>query len=150
MKTFKILKEDVKNFMPKLLVQNSFDGFEVRTCEVHTFAKFEITANLTKNEEDVLTWERLKPYVYNIIKGNVLPKTIKVVFSVPKEELATINENFSSGFLNLIYENGEIIFTTGTSTKTFTLNKEADIFFEEYIEKFFRTEKIIAVDIEQL
>ncbi len=150
MKTFKILKEDVKGFMPKLLVQNTFDSFEVRQCEVHTFAKFEISANLTKSEEDVLTWEKLKPYVYNIIKGNVLPKTIKVVFNVSKEALGEINENLSSGFLNLIYENGEIIFTTGTSTKTFTLNKEYDVFFEEYIEKFFRSAGIVAVNIEQL
>ncbi len=150
MKTFKLLKEDVKNFMPKLLVNNSFDAFLIRQAEINSFAKFEMSAILSKGEDDDLYWERLKPYIYNIIKGNVLPKSMKIVFNLDKEEIAKISENFTACFLNLNYENGEVIFTTGTSTKTFDINRSDDILFDEYIDMFFELNKIPAIDINKL
>ncbi len=148
MKTYRISEENVKGFMPKLLVQNTFDKFEAREVVVDTFAKFEISANLTKNIEEVMTWETLKPYVYNIIKGNVLPKSIKVVFALQREEMIELSENFSACFLNMNYENNEISFTTGTSSKTFTLSKDADKYFEEYIQKFFLESGIPAFEVD--
>ncbi len=150
MRTFKLFKEDIKHFMPKLLVNTTFDKFEVRNIEINSFAKFSIESNLTKNEEDIISWETMKPYVYNIIKGNKQPKSLKVVFNLSKEEMTKISENFSACFLNIIFENGEVLFTTGSSTKTFSLNKEDEILFDEIIESFLVSSQIPAVDINKL
>lgn len=150
MKIYKIQKEDVKGFMPKLLINNVFDNFEVRQVEIHSFAKFEINSNLTKSEDDILTWEILKPYVYNIIKGNILPKNIKIVFCLRKDIMSNLSESFSACFLNMNYDNGEVFFTTGTSKKTFNLNKSDDLLFEEMVGNFFNKNGIFAIDVDKI
>lgn len=150
MKTYKIFKEDIKIFMSKLFVQNSFDDFEVRLLEINSFANFKIETNLSKNEENTIYWEKIKPYGFNIIKGSVLPKTIKVILNVKKEEIENISEKLASGFLNIAYENDEVLFTTGTSTKEFTLDKSYESMFEDYIKSFFELHKIPAIDTDKL
>lgn len=151
MQSYKILKTDVKSFMPKLLVKDTFDLFEVRNVEIVSFAEFSINSILTKKEdEEVLTWEKIRPIVYNIIKGAVLPKQIKVVFCLKKDELINISDNLSSCFLNLLYENEEVMFTTGTSQKTFSLEKKEDIIFDEFVEKYFKDNEIMAINVKKL
>lgn len=145
MKTYKIEKNDIKAFMGKLFVQEVFDNFEVRAVEINSFAKFQIEANLTKSEEDTIFWDKLKPYAFNIIKGSVLPKQIKIVFGLKKEDMEILSPNFSSCFLNMNYENDEVLFTTGTSSKVFSLNREEDVLFEEYIKNFFELHQIPAI-----
>lgn len=150
MKTYKIFKEDIKLFMSKLFVQNAFDDFEVRLLDINSFANFKIETNLSKNEDNSVYWEKIKPYGFNIIKGSVLPKCIKIIFNVKKEEIENISDKLASGFLNVTYENDEVLFTTGTSTKEFTLDKMHEELFEEYIKNFFELFEIPALDMDKL
>ncbi len=149
---FKITESDVKAFMGILFKNTIFDFFEVRELEVATFSKFYINGILDKDYLDgslskevtrnYSTWEELKPYVFNIIKGNKRPKVIKIVFSMPIEKLGEIHQNASALFLNIVFENEEIQFTTANSEKVFSMDRSVDGVWDDYIKKFFKDNNI--------
>lgn len=148
MQYYKILDSDIKGFMAKLLAKDTFDFFLVRSVSVISFAEFSINSILSK-EEDNLFWEKVRPFVYDIIKGKDMPKEIKIIFSIKNETLLELSQNLASAFLNLHYENKdglqEIILTTGSSQKTFAIGKKEEIAFVEYIENFFKNADISVV-----
>jgi len=147
--TFSI--DDVKIFMNALFKQETFDKFEVRGVEISSFTKFNISGNLNtvnseKNEpkRNYCTWEQLRPYVLNIIKGNEKPSYIKIIFSLSVEESLNLHSNASALFLNMHFANDTITFTTGTAQKEFVLDKSLDYVWEDYIKKFFNANGFVS------
>ena len=143
MLVFSIEKDEIKNFMNKLLIEEAFDRLEVRIFEVETIVKYEITGNINKDyifegeNRHFVKWKELKPYIRSIIKGDKKPKYMKMVFSLEESSVLSLCENAKAMFLNINYSNDEIIATTGTSQKTFSLTKMEDKIWEDAVLKFF-------------
>lgn len=143
---------DNKIFMNMLLKENIFDNFEVRNIEIHTFAKFEISGLIDKTyfslaEQEFIThkyciWKDLKSIVFQMIKGNKLPKFIKIIFSYEDSKVNEICENAAALFLNIIFENNKIVCTTGCSEKNFSLDKKVENEWDLHIKEFFKTNNI--------
>lgn len=130
---------DTKNFMAKLFKEETFDSFDLVNIEILSFASFEI-----KQKQENIPWKSIRPFSFSVIKSGTTPKSIKIVFSLSKEESESIqiDTNF---FLNIYYtsgEDGQLIATTGTSMKTFSLDKSGDHMWEDYITKFLKENKI--------
>lgn len=138
---------DTKEFMNLLLKQNRFDDFCIRNIDIVTFALFQMDGTKNKEyyslaeqeliQENYCYWKELKPYVFQIIKGQKLPKYIKIVFSVPaqkQKEICTVPANY---FLNVLFEKNTVICTTGCSLKTFTMDKSAEFVWDKWVETFF-------------
>ena len=121
-------KNGVKEFMSRLLKEDLFNDFEARTVEILTGHK--ITIDATSN---ISAWNETRPLVYEIIKHCPKPKQIKIVFSYTKE----IHTNAAALFLNLVYENDGICFTTATSQKEFVLDKGIDFAWDNFVREFF-------------
>mgnify|MGYP003194909720 FL=1 len=151
MLVFYINGKEVKNFMHKILIENCFDDFDVRNVEIQSFAKFNIDGKANKSFleaegvdpntlEDVYfsKWGRIRPYIFEFIKGKIKPSYMKFIISANNELLTQISDNASALFLNFVFENDKVVCTTGTSQKTFALNKELDIAWEEYVRNFFK------------
>ena len=117
----------VKAFMHSLLKTKTFDKFNIKSVEIITFAKFSIAP------KEITSWDRLKPYVLNIVKGKTLP-SMKIVFSLNKESILKENTDF---FLNLYFSENRLSFTTGTASREFTLDKSASQVWEDYVKDFF-------------
>ncbi|MCL1936603.1 MAG: DUF5721 family protein [Defluviitaleaceae bacterium] len=133
--------EDKKNFMKKLFKENIFDNFFVTYIEIVNFANFEI-----KTKQNPQSWQILKPYAYNIIKGNETPKSMKIIFTLSEEISNKINPDYEF-FLNLYFQN-ELYFTTGTSPKKFTLDKSINYIWEDYVKNFMNKNLIQYISIE--
>ncbi len=155
MYAFVIAESEMKTFMNKLLRGNAFDEFEIRGVEVHSFAKFEISAALDKDylpeaERETgrrfLTWPELKPYIFNIIKGTRRPKHMKFVFSLPAAQVEALHPKAAAYFLNLTFDGDGVFGTTASSEKSFTMDKTIDIAWEEYVRKFFAAQGIGIMD----
>lgn len=144
MYAFYIEGEDVKNFMNKLLRENTFDGYELRNVEIENIAKFEIDGSINRdylNEDEDRSfcyWSEIKGYVFEIIKGNRLPKVFKVVLSLTADKVEILHPNGAAMFINIMFENDRVNFVTGTSQKNFSLDKGVDVAWEEYVHKFFK------------
>ena len=148
MRAFKISDINIKIFMHKLLKEDTFDNFEIRGIEICSFTKFEISGVLNDNEQSddikvkFCRWENLKPYVFQIIKGNRKPSSIKIIFSLPSDEVDALHTNASALFLNMIFNGTEVVLTTATSQKTFSLDKVIDTFWSDHVAAFFDKNEI--------
>ena len=148
---FKIIASELKNFMNLLLREDTFDQFEARDVEVVNFTKFLISGieeEISEGEEDgqrrkICSWSVLRPYIFHIIKGEKRPKLIKIAFSPPPSSWASIHPNGSAFFLNMQYNGEEVLFTTAVSEKSFSLDKQVEAAWEEYVKEFFRSKHIV-------
>ncbi len=139
-----VFNSDVKTLMGKLLREETFDFFEVRGVEVVSLTRFEISGVLNKEfateketERNFCTWGELKPIVFSLVKGKVQPRHMKIVFSFPSEKVASLHENASAYFLNMHFENGDVMFTTASQEKVFKMDKSLDTCWDEFVKKFF-------------
>ena len=144
MLVFSIEEYEVKNFMQKLLKEDSFDKLDVRNISLETIVKYDILGNINKDylkeDEDryFVKWKELKPYIVSLIKGNIKPKFFKIVFSLDDKSINNLCDNANAMFLNIIYQNNVITGTTGTSQKAFSLDKKEDKIWEDIVLKFFQ------------
>lgn len=142
---------DTKSFMNLLLKGDTFDAFSFRQGELTTFASFIIEGKrnmdfYTAEEQEAglsryVRWEEMRPFVFQAIKGNKLPKSIKLVFSLAEEKLANL-PNTKAAFLNILFKEHTILCTTAISQEAFSLDKSSERLWEEYILKFFKKNAI--------
>lgn len=142
---------DIKTFMSELLVHDLFDMFLVSELEIITSNKVTISGKLYKDfyssdELDIVSdrdhsfWKEIKPLAFNLIKGNKMPLSMKIILMLPPSSVESILEEANLGlnlsdinglFLNIIFEKGELMCTTGSSVKVFTLDKSLDNIWDE-------------------
>lgn len=153
---------DVKAFMSSLLIQSIFDNFLISEADIHTFHQVHIDGKLNRDfynsdELELLgdrkysLWSEIKPFVYSLVKGNKLPKAIKVVMLLSpvntenvlkKSGLAFTPEEVNGLFLNIRYEKNVLTLTTGTSLKTFTLDKSLEHIWDSDLKLFLKHHEI--------
>lgn len=144
MYAFYIDKKEVKDFMNCLLKSDSFDEFEIFSLNINTLVSISIEGAINRDflEEETdryyCTWQELKPIVYNIIKGKKAPSQMKIVMSMPRKALQQLHSNCKTAFLNIIYENDIVTFTTGSSQINFSLDKTHENAWNKYVEDFFK------------
>jgi hypothetical protein len=92
--------------------------------------------------EGFITWEQAKPIVMAIIKNGAKPQYIKIIFSADTETVNNMHNNAQALFLNMIYENNQVIFTTASSQKQFELDKSLDVNWDKWINSFFKHHNI--------
>lgn len=156
MTALKIL--EVKEFMKNLLLLDTFDEFWLSEMEILTASRFQLDGRRNQGwydtrEQETLkgqtyrSWGSLKPFAFQVIKGNKTPQFMRGVFLLAKDrETELFQENDIDGlFLNLKYERDELTLITGTSRKTFTMDKSLDQEWDQYICSFLK-EKGIAYE----
>ena len=152
-------KSYVKTFMGKLLREDLFDSFEARLVEISTTTRITIDGAIEASNMDtaeteaaspikaVFTlWGSTRPLVYEIIKLCAKPRQIKIIFAyhAPQE----IHTNAAALFLNFVYENDGVTFTTATAQKQFEMDKSLDTEWDEHIREFFANTGIDVADRE--
>ena len=94
------------------------------------------TGNLSIHSENILP----------IIKTSAKPKLVKIVFSYKAQDAAAIHANAAALFLNMVYENDTVSFTTATAQKEFALDKSLDDSWGEWVRGFFVRKNIVVFD----
>ncbi len=141
MKALKVL--EVKAFMSQLFLGEAFDSFLLYELEIQTANQFKINGRLSHKwydsdelesigDREYSFWKELRNLTFQIIKGNKSPQSMKIVFSLPKENVKKVLERSGSSFLpeqveglflNIKYENGGLHLITGSSVKIFSMDK---------------------------
>lgn len=155
---------EVKSFMNKLLLTDTFDHFLVTEAAVTTFNTFHMDGSLKKEfftteeleDEDLREraysyWKDLRPFCLDIIKGQRTPLHFKMVFALSSSNIEKLLTGqglpFTSGdieglFLNITYRNSTLTCTTGTSMKLFTLDRSLEQSWDQMVLKFFKSKSI--------
>ena len=156
MKSYEV--EDIKTFMNELLINDKFDSFYMYESRIKTKLDYYISGkvNLEFFEKDELElleepceytcWKDVKNLVFDLIKGKRLPISFKVILMFNRdniERLLKMNDismevtNVGALFYNIYYEKGKLSITTGTSLKTFTMDKSIEHIWDETVEKYY-------------
>ena len=145
----------IKGFMGRMLREDMLDEFEVRGVEIGVDIRISINGALEAVTEDetpkpqgFTTWGALRPLVYTIIKSCPKPKLLKIVFSYSAKDAHQLHTNAAALFLNMVYENDNLSFTTATAQKEFALDKTLDNSWDEWVRGFFIQKNITVTDRE--
>lgn len=154
MKNYEI--EDIKSFMNELLVNEKYDSFYLYEIRLKTSLDYYISGKINKEfydteeerEElyDYVSWGEIKHTVFELIKGNRLPISFKVILMFNRENIERIiemnnlpirPEDVSNLSMNIYYEDGNLIVTTGSSLKIFTLDKTLEHLWDDTVGKYY-------------
>ncbi len=152
---------EVKDCMQKLLLSDTFDHFSFIEGSITTFNKFTFDGYLKKeyfSEDDsevtlneYSMWGDVRDYCYQIIKGKRTPLQFKFIFSLSNENIAKFVsrdlphlsiEEIQGLYLNFQYEQGRLDCITGTSTKTFSMDKSLDNLWDDTAKKYLKSKQI--------
>lgn len=152
---------DTKSFMTKLLAQDVFDTFLFSEGSVTTFTTYSVDGSwhpdfFGENEQArQLTWKRMRPVIFDIIKGKHTPIHMRIVLKLAdynvesllkNSGLAITKEQVDGLFLNLTYSKDEVSITTGTSLLIFTLDKSLDHVWDDMVLRFLKSRGIDVKD----
>lgn len=154
--------KNIKNFMNKLLLQDTFDPFLVSEASITTFTTFSISGDLRKEFFDPeqtdleeytsrtqVSWKEVRPFCLSVIKGKRPPLSFKFVFQLPPEEITQLleetdlpiqPEDVYGLFFNCQYHSEMLTLTTGSSMKIFTLDRSLDQAWDQKLTAFLEKE----------
>lgn len=161
--------QDIKDFMSKLLLGNAFDSFWLSEASITTSVSYTIDGFLHSEfydtqEAELLQeegrtyalWRDMKPFCFSVIKGKKTPLSFKIVFMLSKKntqkllassKLSYQLEDIFGLFVNFQFDGQYLTCTTGTSLKTFSLDKSLDRVWDEMILKFFKQQQISCLSV---
>ena len=155
MKQFEI--EETGKFMSELLTGERYDSFYLFEARIKADIDYSINGKINKDfydsdekdimeAEEYISWKKIKPVVYGFLKGDKLPLSLKLILMFNRENITRlvemnnlpISENdIGALFFNVLYEKGSLTVTTGTSVKTFSLDKTLDHVWDSTVEKYY-------------
>ena len=100
-------------------------------------------------------WEDVQAQCFSIIKGKRTPLNFKIVFQLSSSNvekllsqsgIALKPEDIYGLYLNCQFDGKQLLCTTGTSLKIFTLVKQLDRVWDEMVRKFFRKNQVAFED----
>ncbi len=155
---------EVKQFMAKLLAQNTFDDFILREMELSTFVNYSVNGKLNEafyTPEELeergagryALWSEIRSIAYSMIKGNKTPLTLKIVFQLPPDRTDALiaqsggrikQEEVGGLYMNVRFENNELHIITGTAIKTFTLDKTLEQEWDKEVVRILKEQSIVS------
>lgn len=139
---------NIKDFMSKLLLSPTFDHFLLQEATIVNGASYVIDGHFNKklynSEEaesfdigdlDFFPYEKLRGNCLQLVKGKHTPGYFKFVFLLSPQNLENTlkalqssysTSDISGMFLNIKFQVGSLIITTGISYTSFNLDKTLD------------------------
>ena len=162
MRLFQI--QDQKEFMKQLLMGDGFDTFLLSEASITTFATFMIDGRfhadfLPASEQEMLgaektgytLWSRTRPYFYSLMRGKNTPLNFRIIFRLAEHNVETMlkkggltltKEDIDGLFLNIGFDGKSLSCTSGTSLKSFSLDKSVERAWDELVERFLKSRGI--------
>ena len=149
MQSFQI--QDLKDFMKKLLILDTFDTFLVSEVTVTTFATFHVdgsfhtdyfsdaeTETLPAEQSGYALWKRVRPSFQIVFR--LAPHNVE---SLIRQSGLSIQPSDVDGlFLNMRYDGSSLNCISGASLRIFTLDKSLEHAWDEMLRRFFKKKEI--------
>lgn len=156
---------EVRVFMNKLLCSEMFDNFLLQEASIQNSISYHIEGSLQAGffSEDELEQEHLTgfsfiPYgrvrtqCFDLIKGKRTPSFFKFVLLLSPSNLektllqsgsSLSTQDITAAFLNLKFQNGKLLLTTGISYRTFTIDKSFEQSWDTLVKRFLKNHEIL-------
>lgn len=156
--------QDIRDFTKKLLLMDTFDTFLLSEASITTFAAFHIDgsfhpeylsdaeAGMAPPEQSGHTlWRRIRPFFFDLAKGKNTPLNFHIVFRLAPHNVAALlaqsgialrPDEVDGLFLNIHFDGAALTCISGTSLRTFSLDKSLEHAWDSMLEKFFHQKQI--------
>ncbi len=154
--------KEVKKCMSALLIGTAFDEFLISEGSITTFCTWSVDGAWQRDfadpghedpasEKRLAAWKDVRRIFLELIKGKRTPLAFKMVFVLPpaaQEDLIrdaglTTNTGDIFGlYINLTFRDGRLLLTTGTSLRTFSMDRSVDEAWDAYVARFFTLQNI--------
>ncbi|MDD6306972.1 MAG: DUF5721 family protein [Clostridiales bacterium] len=160
---------EVKNFMNQLLCAETFDNFLLQEAVIQKDITWTVDGRLHTdyyNKEELeelsltdlsfLPFGKVRSYCFDLIKGKRAPSYFKFVFLLSPANLTRTVEqthtSFHAGdvsamFLNLKFQSGELILTTGVSYRIFSADKSLEHEWDRMVKLFLKNHEITCEEL---
>lgn len=148
----------IKTFMSHLLLRDTFDSFCFIEGEIVTFNTFTIDGFIHRDFFDTDAelpeysyWKNIREHCLALIRGKRSPLSFRLVFSLSPGNIARLigqngialdPEQVQGLYLNLRYSGGILSCVTGTSFKTFTMDRTLEHVWDETVKAFLLRKEI--------
>ncbi|MGI5988796.1 MAG: DUF5721 family protein [Lachnospiraceae bacterium] len=99
------------------------------------------------NTPRLISWKKLRPYVWNVIRGEKTPLKMKIILACAPQQITQIlrtdpacsgirPDQVSGMFLNITFDKAGLFLTTGTAMKTFSMDRSAENAFDKAMSSF--------------
>lgn len=156
---------NVKNCMAQLLLKETFDDFlfiegEIVTAHTFTIDGFTQKSFFEEDTADIFNyalWKDIRDYCFSIIKGRRTPLSFKFIFSLNPIKIASLVSDFGIDwdpsdiqglYLNFKYDGEKLQCITGTSLKTFSLDKTIERVWDRKVQELFSNHEIAYENLE--
>ena len=155
---------DIKYFMGRLLGSTMFDHFLLTEGVIRAGITYTLDGHINASfysEEDLeqlhlkglsyLPFSYLRGTCFQMIKGKNTPLSFRFVFMLSPENMAQTlarsqsrfgPDDISGMFLNITYQNGRLLCTTGISYRLFSPDKTLEYEWADLAERFFHKNQI--------
>ncbi|MDO4614802.1 MAG: DUF5721 family protein, partial [Lachnospiraceae bacterium] len=153
---------DLKKFMSVFLTGTAFDEFLLLEGSLTTFCTFQFDGHWQQdffgdpeNENTAppvyTPWKDVRGYVYSLMKGKHLPLAFRFIFQYPPAHIGALFARHSvktdpgeilSLSLNLRFDGSRLVLTTGTSLRTFSMDRTPDTLWDETVLAFLKKQQI--------
>ncbi|MFR4350336.1 MAG: DUF5721 family protein [Roseburia sp.] len=155
---------EIKDFMNKLLCTETFDNFLLREATIQSSVTWNLDGAISpafySSEElealglsglSFLPFGQLRSHCFDLIKGKRTPSYFKFVFLLSPENLTrTLEQTHSSFtsdditgmFLNLKFQNGALLLTTGLSYRIYSADKRLEQEWDSLVKRFLQSHQI--------
>lgn len=146
---------DLKDFTGKLFLGEVFHHFYFVEASFTTFLTHTLDGRIQKDffdsdsrpERPFCCWKEVKPQCYSIIRGKRTPLHFRIVFQLAHENVEKLlrqsglpfkPEDIFGLYLNCQFDGEQMICTTGTSLRVFSLDKSLDKIWDDMVKRFFK------------
>lgn len=155
---------EIRDFMNQLLCRETFDHFLMKEAVIRAGITWNAEGNLNKDfysddelEElgftglEFLPYGSVRPQCYQLIRGKRTPSYFKFIFLLSPENLSRTLEQIQSSytkeditgmFLNLKFQSGRLVLTTGVSYRIFSADKSLEHEWDRLVKLFLKSHQI--------
>lgn len=150
---------DLKDFTSKLFIGETFQHFSFVEASFTTFVTYTLDGQLHKEffdteecpEQAYCLWEDVQAQCFSMIRGKRTPLNFKIVFQLSRSNVEKLlaqsgvslkADDIYGLYLNCQFDGKQLLCTTGSSLKVFTLDKQLDRVWDEMIKRFFKKNQI--------
>lgn len=160
---------EVRDFMNKFLLSEMFDHFLLQEAVIASDVVWSLDGRLQDgffSQEEIseqglsgftfLPFGNIRTRCFDLIKGRRAPSFFKFVLLLSPDNLnrtlTKLHSTFSAGdisgmFLNLKFQNGQLVVTSGVSCRIFSMDKSLEHEWDSLIRQFFKKHQITFLEV---
>lgn len=149
--------DNKKEFMNRLLGSDSYDAFLLREAVIKVGNTISIDGSENKDfygsDKDMAlvespypytSWDKMRPIIRELIRGKHTPLCMKLVLYLKPDYMEKVVAGADSDIsmsaidylaINIHYEEGRLSVTTGVAYREFTMDREPEAAWDNYVKK---------------